>query len=166
MYFDISFTTVTSEPELYRLLTFHIPNLISIFLSLSHLSKESVQVTNLFFMVRSSASCPTPKLIWWTTPCQLQRLLIQYIPCCPPYLEAVSSIHYLRTCHVIVARDPLIPFQLSLFVYPLRILALAQWVSLSTKGTGYHFTCRCSNYPFAHKNEQLPPEVLCFSLWS
>jgi hypothetical protein len=52
-----------SEPELYRLLTFHIPNLISIFLSLGHLSKESVQVTNLFFMVRSSASHPTPKLV-------------------------------------------------------------------------------------------------------
>jgi hypothetical protein len=50
-----------SEPALYRLLTFHVPNLISIFLRLGRLSKGSVQgrgffrifVTILFFTVRS-----------------------------------------------------------------------------------------------------------------
>jgi hypothetical protein len=44
LYFDSSFATVMSEPALFRLLTFHIPNLMSIFLSLGHLSKESVHV--------------------------------------------------------------------------------------------------------------------------
>jgi hypothetical protein len=50
-----------SEPALYRLLTFPVPNLASIFLSLDRLSKESVQVRgplwhfikSLFFMARS-----------------------------------------------------------------------------------------------------------------
>jgi hypothetical protein len=41
VYFYISFATVMSEPGLYRLLAFHVPNLISIFLSLGRLSKES-----------------------------------------------------------------------------------------------------------------------------
>jgi hypothetical protein len=39
LYFDISFSIVMSEPDLYRLLTFHVPNLMSIFCSLGHLSK-------------------------------------------------------------------------------------------------------------------------------
>jgi hypothetical protein len=38
------FVTVMREPALYRLLTFHVPNLMSIFFSLGRLSKESVQV--------------------------------------------------------------------------------------------------------------------------
>jgi hypothetical protein len=44
LYFIITFATVMSEPTLYRLPTFHIPNLMSIFLSLGRLPKESVQV--------------------------------------------------------------------------------------------------------------------------
>jgi hypothetical protein len=51
---------VPSKPALYRLLTFHVPNLISTFCSLGRLSKESVLVrglsklfvTNLFFTVK------------------------------------------------------------------------------------------------------------------
>jgi hypothetical protein len=43
-YFDITFATVTSESALYRLLTFHVPNLIPIFLSLGRLCQKSVQV--------------------------------------------------------------------------------------------------------------------------
>jgi hypothetical protein len=35
------------------------------------------------------------------------RLLIQYIRSYPPYLEAVSSIHNLRTRHAVVTGDPL-----------------------------------------------------------
>jgi hypothetical protein len=35
------------------------------------------------------------------------RLLIQYIPSYPPYLEAVSSIHNPRTRHAVVTVDPL-----------------------------------------------------------
>jgi hypothetical protein len=34
------------------------------------------------------------------------RLLIQYIRSYPPYLEAVSSIRNLRTCHAAGTRDP------------------------------------------------------------
>jgi hypothetical protein len=44
VYFDISFATVMNKPALYRLLTYHVPKLMSIFLSLGHLSKESTQV--------------------------------------------------------------------------------------------------------------------------
>jgi hypothetical protein len=44
LYFHISFATVMSEPVLYRLLTFYLPNLISVFLSVGHLPKESAQV--------------------------------------------------------------------------------------------------------------------------
>jgi hypothetical protein len=71
LYFDSSFDIVISEPALYKLLTFHVPNLISIFHRLGRLSKESVQVwgsfmifvTNLFFTVKGLlAPRPTPKL--------------------------------------------------------------------------------------------------------
>jgi hypothetical protein len=44
LYFDISSATVLSEPALYKLLTFQVPNLIYIFFRLGRLSKESVQV--------------------------------------------------------------------------------------------------------------------------
>jgi hypothetical protein len=43
LHFDISFAAFMTEPALYRLLTFHIPNLMSIFLSLGHLFEESIQ---------------------------------------------------------------------------------------------------------------------------
>jgi hypothetical protein len=60
LYLDSSLETVIREPALYKLLTFHNPNLIFIFCHLGHLSKEFVQVwscfeifrTNLFFMVK------------------------------------------------------------------------------------------------------------------
>jgi hypothetical protein len=69
-YFDISFATVISEPALYRLLTFRVPYLMSIFFILARLSKESVQVpgplwhfvTRLFFYNELLAPRPTPKL--------------------------------------------------------------------------------------------------------
>jgi hypothetical protein len=41
LYFDSSFTTVISIPTLYKLTTFHVPNLMSMFLSLGRLYKES-----------------------------------------------------------------------------------------------------------------------------
>jgi hypothetical protein len=44
LYIDIYFATVTSESALYRLRTLHVPDLISIFLSLGRLFKYSVQV--------------------------------------------------------------------------------------------------------------------------
>jgi hypothetical protein len=63
LYFDSSFVAVISIPALYRHLTFHVPNHISILFwhLLGHLSKESGQVrgplrhfvTSLFFTVKS-----------------------------------------------------------------------------------------------------------------
>jgi hypothetical protein len=78
LYFNIYFETVVSEPALYRLLIFHVPNLMSIFLSLGRLSKESAQVRgplchfvrSLFFTVRSCyfhAQLPSRR----TTSCRL-----------------------------------------------------------------------------------------------
>jgi hypothetical protein len=57
----IHFNITLSEPALYALRKFHVPNLISIFFSLGRLSKKFVQVRgflrifvrNLFFTVRS-----------------------------------------------------------------------------------------------------------------
>jgi hypothetical protein len=40
--------TVMSEPALYRLLTFHIPNLISVFLSLGRLSRSCLMLCKFF----------------------------------------------------------------------------------------------------------------------
>jgi hypothetical protein len=57
VHLDSSFKTVIREPTLCKLLLFHMPNLISIFCSLGHLLKKSVQVflwsfvTGLFFKV-------------------------------------------------------------------------------------------------------------------
>jgi hypothetical protein len=70
LYLASSLETVIREPDLYKLLTFHNPNLISIFRTLGRLSKESVQVRGLcnlfvtvFFPVRSfQIPYPTPEL--------------------------------------------------------------------------------------------------------
>jgi hypothetical protein len=58
---DISFATLMSEPAPYKLLTFQVPNLMSIFFRLGCLSKDSAQVqgplwhfvTSLIFTVSS-----------------------------------------------------------------------------------------------------------------
>jgi hypothetical protein len=63
------------SPTLYKLLTFHNPNLISIFRPLGHLSKQSIQVqgciaffaTNSFFYVEGLLVPPQPPS-WRTTP--------------------------------------------------------------------------------------------------
>jgi hypothetical protein len=44
LYLDSSLEAVIREPALYKLLTFHNPNLMSIFSCLGRLFKESVQV--------------------------------------------------------------------------------------------------------------------------
>jgi hypothetical protein len=114
-YFDISPATVISEPALYRLLTFHVPNRMSIFHSLGHLFKESVQVrgpfwhfVRNFFFLRWGVVRPTPNSQAGGPPLVgCLRLLIQYIRSYPPYLEAISSIRNLRTRHAVVTRDPL-----------------------------------------------------------
>jgi hypothetical protein len=70
LYFDNSSVTVLSEPALYMLLTFHVANLMSIFLCLGPLSKESVcsrLLVNfrnkiIFYGEELLAPRPTPKL--------------------------------------------------------------------------------------------------------
>jgi hypothetical protein len=60
-FIEISSATVLSNPALYILVTFQVPNLMSIFFRLGCLSKESAQVwgffrifvTSLFFTARS-----------------------------------------------------------------------------------------------------------------
>jgi hypothetical protein len=77
-YFDISIATVMNESALYRFLTLHVPNLMSIFLSLGHLSEESVQVpsplwhfiTSLSFTVWSCQTRAQPPN-WRTNWCWL-----------------------------------------------------------------------------------------------
>jgi hypothetical protein len=72
LYFDIYFPTAMSEPALYRLLTFHVPNLISIFFSFGRLSKESVQVRGpLWHFVTSLFVSPTPNPQAGGPPCRL-----------------------------------------------------------------------------------------------
>jgi hypothetical protein len=113
LHFEIYSATALSEPALYILLTFEVPNLISIFFHLGCLSKESVWirgflwsfVTSLFLWWRVVSPTPNPQaggppLIG------CPRLLFQYIRSYPPYLEAVSSIHNLRMRHAMVTRDP------------------------------------------------------------
>jgi hypothetical protein len=70
LYLASSLETVFREPALYKLLTFQVPNLISIFHSLGRLSKESVQVrgsleifvTSFFYGAGLLTPRPTPKL--------------------------------------------------------------------------------------------------------
>jgi hypothetical protein len=113
LYFDISFATVMRESDLWRPLTFHVPNLISIFVSLGCLSHESAKVQGLTFLNKFIfygedllASRPTPKL-QDTDLVDCPRLLIKYIHNYPPYMEAVFSIRNLRTRHAHVTRGTL-----------------------------------------------------------
>jgi hypothetical protein len=69
LYLASSLKTVIKEPTLFKLLTFHVPNLIPIFRHLGSLSKESAQVrgslevASLFFYGEGLlVPCPTPKL--------------------------------------------------------------------------------------------------------
>jgi hypothetical protein len=78
LYFDSSFHTVTSERALYEPHMLHVANLMAIFLSLGHLSKEFIQVqdsvkcfiTRLFFVVRGCKPHAQPPS-WGTTHCPL-----------------------------------------------------------------------------------------------
>jgi hypothetical protein len=107
------FATVMSDSALCRFLTFHVPNLTSIFLSLSHLSKESVQVRGpswhfvTSFFLRRGVVSPTPNPPAWETPLVgFPQLFIQTIRSYTPYREAVCSIRNLRTPHTVVTRNP------------------------------------------------------------
>jgi len=77
LYFANSLTTVVNEPDLYRILTFHIPDLMSLFHGLGH-TKGSVlaQNTGIRFVTKSifkARSCKhlTQPSSWRTTPYRL-----------------------------------------------------------------------------------------------
>jgi len=77
LYFAVSLATVVSEPDLYRLLTFRVPNLMSLFLCLIS-TKGSVQARGnkaSFYGEELLAPRPNPKLEDHTN----VRLLILYI---------------------------------------------------------------------------------------
>ena len=92
LYLANSLAAVVSEPALYRLLTFHAPNLMSLFRCLRR-TKVSVQVRGFLYecfvtrfvsMVRSCKHSPNPQdggppLVG------CPRLLIQYIRSYPPH---------------------------------------------------------------------------------
>jgi hypothetical protein len=102
-------TLPRATPALYILLTFQVPNLISIFFRLGRLSKESVQVRGFLWsfvtgLFSSARPChPTPNTQAGGSPLVgCPRLLIQYILSYPQHLAAVSSICNLRTRHAVV----------------------------------------------------------------
>jgi hypothetical protein len=105
--------TTLSELALYRLLTFHVTNLIPIFFSLRRLSTAAFQVGGLlwysvtgFLLHWGAVSFTANHQVGGPYLFGCPRLLIQYIPSYSPYLEAVSSIRNLRTRHALVTRDP------------------------------------------------------------
>jgi hypothetical protein len=109
LYFDSSVEAVIKEPALYKLLTFHNPNLISIFCRLGHLSKESVQVrgsivffiTNLLFTVKGCYPHAQPPS-WRTTHCRLSAAAYSIYAQLPSVAGRCSSIRNPRTCHAVV----------------------------------------------------------------
>jgi hypothetical protein len=112
LYFEISFSKIMREPVLFRFLTFHVPDLISIFLSVGRLSKKRPN-PRLFVTFRHnpilySGVSPKANPHTWGTPIfGCPRLFIQHIRSYPPYLEAVYFIRNLRTRHALATNDPL-----------------------------------------------------------
>jgi hypothetical protein len=90
-----SLATVISEPALYRLLTFQVPNLVSLFRCL-RCTKISVQVhgkcssfvTKPLFTVRSCKHLAQPPS-WRTTPCRLSAAAYSIYSHLPSILQAV-----------------------------------------------------------------------------
>jgi hypothetical protein len=114
LYFEISCATVLSEPALYILLTFQVPNLISIFFRLGRLSKDCFQVWGfLWTFVTSLFLYGEELLVPRPTPLRglpsfvgRSWLIIQYIRRYSTYLGPVSSIRNLRTGHAVLVKDP------------------------------------------------------------
>jgi hypothetical protein len=107
LYFNSSFDTVTSEPALYKHLTFHV------FRRLGSLSKEFVQVrgsydvfeTCLFFTVRVCKLHAQPPSCR-TTLCRLYAVAYSMYSQLPSIAGGRSSIRYPRWRHAVVTRDP------------------------------------------------------------
>jgi hypothetical protein len=107
-YSDSSFTNGMSESTLYGILTFHIPNLMSTFLSLGHLIKESVKVEALCYIsyqayaLQGGVISPVlnPKLE--DHPFLVIHDCLFNIHGYLTYLQAICSIQNLRKHHAVV----------------------------------------------------------------
>jgi hypothetical protein len=103
-----------SEPALYSLLTFHLPNLCPfssayVVCPKNPYKSETVlhYVTSLFFLRRVVFSpTPNPKAEGPHLG-RCPRLLVQYIRRYLSYLEAIPSFRNVRTLHAVVAVNPL-----------------------------------------------------------
>jgi hypothetical protein len=109
LYLDSSPEVVIREPALYKLLTFHNPNLMSICSRLGRLSKGSVQVrgfvkffvTNSFFTVKGCephAQPPSRR----TTPCRLSAAAYSVYSQLTSIAGGHPSVRDPRTCHAVV----------------------------------------------------------------
>jgi hypothetical protein len=86
LYPVISLETVTTASALYKLRTFHVPNLMCIFRRLGRLSEKSLQLRGSVNCFVRSLTCMA-RGYWPYAVCP--RLLIRYIRIYPPWLEAV-----------------------------------------------------------------------------
>jgi hypothetical protein len=96
-----SHAIVMSEPALHIHRTFHVTNLISIFLSLGRLSKESVHVRrhSWHFVTKLFLRREMLSQSWRITPWRLSATAYSIYSQLPSILEAVSSIRNLRTLY-------------------------------------------------------------------
>jgi hypothetical protein len=112
LYLLNSLAAAVSEPALYMILTFHVPNLLSLFRCLNR-TKVSIQaccacscfVTNTVFTLRNCQHI-SQHPIWRTTPCRLSATAYSVYSQLPSILEAVPpSATWGRA---MPCRDPLI----------------------------------------------------------
>ena len=95
LHFAISLAAAVSEPALHRLLTFHVPILMSLFHCLGR-TKESVQVSRQQFIFGNYTSfhgeellAPRPNPNWRTSPYGLSATVCSMYPKLPSISEAV-----------------------------------------------------------------------------
>jgi hypothetical protein len=112
LYLASSLETVFGDPALYKLLTFQVPNLVSVFHSLGRLSKESVQVRgslevfvpSFFYGEGLLTPRPTPKLV--DIPYYLSASAYSIYSQLVSIAGGRSSIRNPRTRHAVGTRTP------------------------------------------------------------
>jgi hypothetical protein len=120
LYLASSLETVIREPALYKLLTFHNPNLISIFRSLGRLSKESVQVRGLCKLFVTSFSYGEGLLTpsWRATPCYLSAAAYSIYSQLTSIAGGRSSIRNPRTRHAVgTGIPPIYTHTIYIYIY-------------------------------------------------
>jgi hypothetical protein len=109
LYLANSLTTVTTDPDLYRLLTFHVPNLISLFHCLGR-TEESVWFRGFLWYFVTWLILYGEELLaphQTPTPFRLSATAYSIYSQLPSIYEGRSSIRNLRTRHAVVtALDP------------------------------------------------------------